>query len=189
MLSKLQEMSYLQYDNALAKIEEKNFTEALKYAEKAYEINNKDVDILNLCGLISLKLNYINKAKNYFYKSNKIDNNCLSSRYLELFVENGEMDRYESNYNEAINKLKNGDHKTAKELINECIKYNGEISDLYIIRAICWEWKGAKKLMKKNLLKALELDIGNEIAIRLIKECITDNKRNRVVEKKGKRTR
>ena len=43
--------------------------------------------------------------------------------------------------------------------------------------------------MKKNLLKALELDIGNEIAIRLIKECITDNKRNRVVEKKGKRTR
>ena len=71
-------------------IEEKNFTEAQIYSQKAYLLNPNDIRVINLIGLLQFNLGNYTQAKDAFLASYELDKNnsftkaCLSDSYFFL---------------------------------------------------------------------------------------------------------
>jgi len=103
--------SYELYNNALSLASVNYITGAERLIDKAYKIYNRDVDILNLRGIIKLLKCDFSQSFNSFYISSAYKDLSISQKYIDIFISD-EFEVFLERYNHAT------------RFINEGLNYN-----------------------------------------------------------------
>ncbi len=131
--------AYKEY--AVLKFEKKEYDEAIKYFNKAYEIKKDDYEVLaNLGNVYAAKKDYENAVK-YLKEAYAIkkDDYRIPQALAEVLYE-------KKSYREAL------------KYINEAIKLKGDDPALYRIRAAIYKAMGKKRKALRDLKKAMSLE-------------------------------
>ncbi len=131
--------AYKEY--AVLKFEKKEYDEAIKYFQKAYEIKKDDYEVLaNLGNVYAAKKDYDN-AVTYLKKAYEVkkDDYRIPQALAEVLYEKK-------------------DYKQALKYINEAIKLKGDDPTLYRIRAAIYKAMGKRRSALRDLKKAMALE-------------------------------
>ena len=137
--NKIKLEAYKEY--AVLKFEKKEYDEAIRYFQKAYEIKKDDYEVLaNLGNVYAAKKEY-DKAVKYLKEAYalKKDDYRIPQALAEVLYEKK-------------------DYKQALKYINEAIKLKGDDPALYRIRAAIYKAMGKKRQALRDLKKAMALE-------------------------------
>lgn len=133
--------SYKKYNEALNMIERNFMTSATEIIEEALELNPKDVDILNLKGLLKfLKCNF-DESFESFYKSTCYDNNELARKYVKLLTSD-EFGIFLSRYNHAIRFIDNDLNQESIQILENIVNEEPELIEPYLLLHLIYEKLG-----------------------------------------------
>ncbi|MFX0038396.1 MAG: tetratricopeptide repeat protein [Promethearchaeota archaeon] len=120
---KEEEMKYIQlYNNGTKFLQNKDYENAIKYFDEAYEINPNDIELLGNLGVSHMSLGNFSEALNYYNKALKINPN-----HITLLFNNGMLLSMQAEYEKAIKSWEkilsiNPDYYQAKFMISQVIK-------------------------------------------------------------------
>ncbi len=144
--------SYKRYNNALDLAEKNYITSACELIEKALEINPKDVDILNLRGLLKLLKCDFSRAFESFYTSMCYGNNEISRKYVDL-LSSDEFKVFLSRYNHSIRFINEDLNHESIQILNNIIDENPEFIEPYVILSLLYNKLGNIEKKDYYLLK------------------------------------
>ena len=154
--------SYKKYNNALDLAEKNYITSACDLVEKALEINPKDIDILNLKGLLKLLKCDFSKAFESFYTSMCYDNNKLSRKYVDI-LSSEKFKVFLSRYNHSIRFINEELNNESIQILNNIIEENPEFIEPYVILSLIYDKLGNINKKQHYLLELRNIDKDNEI--------------------------
>lgn len=163
MSRNIKELSYYYYNESIKLLKNKELSKANELLKKARSIYEDDIDILNLHGIVLLRLNYMSGSKKTFEKSLNISNttNNIAHEYLEFF-NSSDFVIFSENYNRAIANMRNSKYDLAIKCINKCLDINDEVIDLYILKGLCIYRKKEFKKSIQVIDEAYKLDKNNK---------------------------
>lgn len=170
--------SYKRYNNALDLAEKNYITSACELIEKALEINPKDVDILNLRGLLKLLKCDFSRAFESFYTSMCYGNNEISRKYVDL-LSSDEFKVFLSRYNHSIRFINEDLNHESIQILNNIIDENPEFIEPYVILSLLYNKLGNIEKKDYYLLKLREIDKDNDI----LDENIENKQEEKVIDK------
>lgn len=133
--------SYKKYNEALNMIKRQFMTSATEIVEEALELNPKDVDILNLKGLLKfLKCNF-DEAFESFYKSLCYDNNELAKKYVNI-LSSEEFNIFLSRYNHAVRFINNDLYQESIQILENIRTEEPELIEPYLLLHLIYEKLG-----------------------------------------------
>lgn len=130
--------SYKRYNNALDLAHRNYITTALESVEKALEINPKDVDILNLKGLLKLLKCDFSKAFESFYTAMCYGNNELSRKYVDV-LSSDEFNIFLRRYNHSIRFINEELNQESIHILDNMIEEDPELIEPYVILALLYD--------------------------------------------------
>lgn len=167
--------SYKRYNNALDLAEKNYITSACDIIEKALEINPKDVDILNLKGLLKLLKCDFSRAFESFYTGMCYGNNELSRKYVDM-LSSDEFNVFLRRYNHSIRFINEELNQESIQILDNIIDENPELIEPYVILSLLYDKLENIKKREIYLHKLREIDKDNEI--------FEENKKTDTVEPK-----
>lgn len=154
--------SYKRYNNALDLAEKNYITSACDLIEKALEINPKDVDILNLKGLLKLLKCDFSRAFESFYTGMCYGNNELSRKYVDM-LSSDDFNVFLRRYNHSIRFINEELNQESIQILNNIIDENPELIEPYAILSLLYDKLENIKKREIYLQKLREIDKDNEI--------------------------
>lgn len=151
--------SYKKYNEALNMIEKNFINSAIDIVDEALELNPKDVDILNLKGLIKVLKCDFDKAFECFYKSLCYGNNDLSKKYVEI-LSSEEFGIFLSRYNHAIRFINKELNQESIQIFENITNEEPDLIEPYLLLHLIYEKLGNTKKSNEYLevLKNIEKD-------------------------------
>lgn len=143
--------SYNRYNNALDLAHRNYISKALEFAESALKINPKDVDILNLKGLLCLLKCDFSKAFESFYTGQCYGNNELSRKYVTL-LSSKDFKIFLERYNHSIRFINEELTEESIEIFDSLILEEPDLIEPYVISILLYDKMG--NLEKKRDLLA-----------------------------------
>ena len=179
MSKELKLESYKKYNNALELANRKYITNAIELIEQAVSINPKDVEILNLRGLLSLLACKFPVAIESFYISMCYKKEELQSEYVDKLTSE-DFRIFLARYNHAIRFINEELNEESISILNNIIDEEPELIEPYVILALLYD-KMRQEDKKEEYLKVLRIiDRGHDLIE--IKEV---NKEDKEEEKKS----
>lgn len=154
--------SYKRYNNALDLAEKNYITSACDIIEKALEINPKDVDILNLKGLLKLLKCDFSRAFESFYTGMCYGNNELSRKYVDM-LSSDDFNVFLRRYNHSIRFINEELNQESIQILDNIIGENPELIEPYVILSLLYDKLENIKKREIYLHKLREIDKDNEI--------------------------
>lgn len=130
--------SYKKYNNALDLANKNYITTASDIIDKALEINPKDVDILNLKGLLKLLKCDFSKAFESFYTSMCYGNNQLARKYVDI-LSSEEFNIFLSRYNHSIRFINEELNQESIHILENIIEEDPDLIEPYVILALLYD--------------------------------------------------
>lgn len=152
--------SYKKYNEALNMIQRKFMTSAIDIIEEALELNPKDVDILNLKGLLKLLKCNFDEAFESFYKSSCYDNNELAKKYVNI-LSSEEFNIFLSRYNHAVRFVNNELYQESIQILENIRTEEPELIEPYLILHLIYEKLGDNEKANEYMDKLREVDKDN----------------------------
>lgn len=175
--------SYKNYNEALNLASKNYITTATEIIEKALELNPKDVDILNLRGLLKLLKCDFSKSFESFYTAMCYGNNELSRKYVDI-LSSDEFKVFLGRYNHSIRFINEDLNQESIHILNNIIEEDPDLIEPYVILALLYDKIGNLKKKEYYLDKLEQVDKDNPLF-----EAKIDNKDKEIdsVEKKVKK--
>lgn len=152
--------SYKKYNEALNMIQRKFMTSAIDIIEEALELNPKDVDILNLKGLLKLLKCNFDEAFESFYKSSCYDNNELAKKYVNI-LSSEEFNIFLSRYNHAVRFVNNELYQESIQILENIRTEEPELIEPYLLLHLIYEKLGDNQKANEYMDKLREVDKDN----------------------------
>lgn len=152
--------SYKKYNEALNMIQRKFMTSAIDIIEEALELNPKDVDILNLKGLLKLLKCNFDEAFESFYKSSCYDNNELAKKYVNI-LSSEEFNIFLSRYNHAVRFVNNELYQESIQILENIRTEEPELIEPYLLLHLIYEKLGDNEKANEYMAKLREVDKDN----------------------------
>lgn len=152
--------SYKKYNEALNMIQRKFMTSAIDIIEEALELNPKDVDILNLKGLLKLLKCNFDEAFESFYKSSCYDNNELAKKYVSI-LSSEEFNIFLSRYNHAVRFVNNELYQESIQILENIRTEEPELIEPYLILHLIYEKLGDNVKANEYMDNLREVDKDN----------------------------
>lgn len=172
--------SYKRYNNALDLANRNYITSAVDMVEKALELNPKDVDILNLRGLLTLLKCDFSKAFESFYTGLCYGNNELSRKYVDL-LSSEEYNTFLARYNHSIRFINEELNHESIQILDNIILEDENLIEPYVILTLLYDKLGNIKKKEAYMEKLREIDKDNPLV-----DNSKSNKDEEVVEKEVK---
>jgi tetratricopeptide (TPR) repeat protein len=154
--------SYNRYNNALELADKNYITSACCTVEKALEINPKDVDILNLKGLLTLLKCDFSKSFESFYTAMCYGNNELSRKYVDM-LSSDEFNVFLGRYNHSIRFINEELNHESIHILDNMIEEDPYLIEPYIILSLLYDKLGNVKKREIYLQKLREVDKDNAL--------------------------
>ncbi|MDB8790940.1 tetratricopeptide repeat protein [Romboutsia sp. 1001216sp1] len=154
--------SYKRYNNALDLSLKGYLTSAYELIEKAIEINPKDVDILNLKGLLTLLKCDFAKAFESFYTAMCYGNNELSRKYVDM-LSSDEFKVFLGRYNHSIRFINEEMNQESIHILENMIDDDPDLIEPYIILSLIYDKIGNVKKREHYLSRLREVDKDNPL--------------------------
>lgn len=158
--------SYKKYNNAINLANKNYITSALAMIDEAIEINPKDVDILNLRGLLKLLKCDFSKAFESFYTAMCYENNDLSRNYVDL-ISSEEFKVFLGRYNHSIRFINEDLNHESIHIMNNIIDEDPELIEPYVILSLLYDKMGNTEKRDRYLERLRQVDMDNEIIDKL----------------------
>lgn len=158
--------SYKKYNNAINLANKNYTTSALAMIDEAIEINPKDVDILNLRGLLKLLKCDFSKAFESFYTAMCYENNDLSRNYVDL-ISSEEFKVFLGRYNHSIRFINEDLNHESIHIMNNIIDEDPELIEPYVILSLLYDKMGNTEKRDRYLERLRQVDMDNEIIDKL----------------------
>ena len=175
--------SYKKYNEALNLASRNYITTATEIIEKASELNPKDVDILNLRGLLKLLKCDFSKSFESFYTAMCYGNNELSRKYVDI-LSSDEFKVFLGRYNHSIRFINEDLNQESIHILNNIIEEDPDLIEPYVILALLYDKMGNLKKKEYYLDRLEQVDKDNPLFENKIK---SEDKETKVVEKKTKK--
>ena len=146
--------SYKKYNESLNLANKNYITTATELIEKALELNPKDVDILNLRGLLKLLKCDFSKSFESFYTAMCYGNNELSRKYVDI-LSSDEFKVFLGRYNHSIRFINEDLNQESIHILNNIIEEDPDLIEPYVILALLYDKIGNLK-KKEYYLERLE---------------------------------
>lgn len=182
--------SYKKYNNAINLANKNYITSALAMIDEAIEINPKDVDILNLRGLLKLLKCDFSKAFESFYTAMCYENNDLSRNYVDL-ISSEEFKVFLGRYNHSIRFINEDLNHESIHIMNNIIDEDPELIEPYVILSLLYDKMGNTEKRDRYLERLRQVDMDNEIIDKLSSNFrdINDEKEKSIDPKLNKNKR
>ncbi|MGL6104765.1 tetratricopeptide repeat protein [Romboutsia sp.] len=154
--------SYKRYNNALDLANKNYITTALEIIEKALEINPKDVDILNLKGLLKLLKCDFSKAFESFYTGMCYGSHELSRKYVDM-LSSEDFNVFLSRYNHSIRFINEELNQESIHILNNIIEENPELIEPYVILSLLYDKLNNVKKREAYLEYLKDIDKDNPL--------------------------
>ncbi|MGL5348389.1 MAG: tetratricopeptide repeat protein [Peptostreptococcaceae bacterium] len=154
--------SYNRYNNALELANKNYITTAIEFIEKAIEINPKDVDILNLRGLLNLLKCDFSKAFESFYTGMCYGNNELSRKYVDM-LSSDEFNVFLSRYNHSIRFINEDLNQESICILDSMIEEDPDLIEPYVILALLYDKLDNNNKKEYYLEKLRIIDVDNHL--------------------------
>lgn len=154
--------SFKNYNEALNLASKNYITTAVEIIDKALEINPKDVDILNLRGLLKLLKCDFSKSFESFYTAMCYGNNELSRKYVDI-LSSDEFKVFLSRYNHSIRFINEELNQESIHILNNIIEEDPNLIEPYVILALLYDKMGNLKKKEYYLNKLKEVDKDNDL--------------------------
>ncbi len=154
--------SFKNYNEALNLASKNYITTAIEIIEKALEINPKDVDILNLRGLLKLLKCDFSKSFESFYTAMCYGNNELSRKYVDI-LSSDEFKVFLARYNHSIRFINEDLNQESIHILNNIIEEDPDLIEPYVILALLYDKIGNSKKKEYYLSKLQEVDKDNAL--------------------------
>lgn len=158
--------SYKKYNNAINLANKNYITSALAMIDEAIEINPKDVDILNLRGLLKLLKCDFSKAFESFYTAMCYENNDLSRNYVDL-ISSEEFKVFLGRYNHSIRFINEDLNHESIHIMNNIIDEDPELIEPYVILSLLYDKMENIEKRDRYLERLRQVDMDNEIIDKL----------------------
>ncbi|GMK84252.1 hypothetical protein JSCD7_26340 [Clostridioides difficile] len=177
--------SYKRYNNALDLAYKNYITSAINMVNKALEINPKDIDILNLRGLLKLLKCDFAKAFESFYTALCYENNHISRKYVNL-ISSEDFKTFLGRYNHSIRFINEELNYESIHILENIIEEEPELIEPYVILSLLYDKLGNVKKREGYLDKLKELDKDNPVFEKNEeeKEDISKNEETKKVKRK-----
>lgn len=177
--------SYKKYNEALNMIQRKFMTSAIDIIEEALELNPKDVDILNLKGLLKLLKCNFDEAFESFYKSSCYDNNELAKKYVNI-LSSEEFNIFLSRYNHAVRFVNNELYQESIQILENIRTEEPELIEPYLLLHLIYEKLGDNEKANEYMDKLREVDKDNLLFEKEIVKTPKKEEEKKEVPKKQK---
>lgn len=154
--------SYKRYNNALDLAYKNYITSAINMVEKALEINPKDIDILNLKGLLKLLKCDFSKAFESFYTGLCYGNNEMSRIYVDR-LSSEEFKTFLARYNHSIRFINEELNQESIHILDNIIEEDPDLIEPYVILSLLYDKLGNMKKKQVYLDRLREVDRDNEL--------------------------
>ena len=181
-LKQLKLESYKKYNEALNMLEKDFINSASDMIDEALELNPKDVDILNLKGLVKVLKCDFDQAFESFYKSLCYGNNELSKKYVSILASDN-FGIFLSRYNHAIRFINKGLNEESIQIFENITTEQPDLIEPYLLLHLIYNKLGNENKSNEylNILKYIDKD--NPMFD--IKENIQDVQEEKVDNKKS----
>ena len=166
--------SYKKYNNALDLASKNYITSALDNIEKALELNPKDVDILNLKGLLKLLKCDFSKSFESFYTAMCYGNNELSRKYVDK-LSSDEFNVFLRRYNHSIRFINEELNQESIHILDNIIEEDPDLIEPYVILALLYDKLNNTKKKDVYLEVLKQIDKDNPLIYDNNKEIKKDN--------------
>jgi len=154
--------SYKNYNEALNLANKNYFTTSTELIEKALELNPKDIDILNLRGLLKLLKCDFSKSFESFYTAMCYGNNELSRKYVDI-LSSDEFKVFLGRYNHSIRFINEDLNQESIHILNNIIEEDPNLIEPYVILALLYDKIGNLKKKQYYLERLEKLDKDNPL--------------------------
>lgn len=154
--------SYNDYNNSLELASRGYITKAVELIDSALEINPKDVDILNLRGLLKLLKCDFSKAFESFYTGLCYGNNELSRKYVNI-LSSEEFKVFLGRYNHSIRFINEELNQESIHILNNIIDEDPDLIEPYVILYLLYNKLGNEGKKEFYFERLREVDKDNPI--------------------------
>ena len=154
--------SYKNYNEALNLANKNYFTTSTELIEKALELNPKDIDILNLRGLLKLLKCDFSKSFESFYTAMCYGNNELSRKYVDI-LSSDEFKVFLGRYNHSIRFINEDLNQESIYILNNIIEEDPNLIEPYVILALLYDKIGNLKKKQYYLERLEKVDKDNSL--------------------------
>jgi len=154
--------SYKNYNEALNLANKNYFTTSTELIEKALQLNPKDIDILNLRGLLKLLKCDFSKSFESFYTAMCYGNNELSRKYVDI-LSSDEFKVFLGRYNHSIRFINEDLNQESIHILNNIIEEDPNLIEPYVILALLYDKIGNLKKKQYYLERLEKLDKDNPL--------------------------
>jgi len=154
--------SYKNYNEALNLANKNYFTTSTELIEKALELNPKDIDILNLRGLLKLLKCDFSKSFESFYTAMCYGNNDLSRKYVDI-LSSDEFKVFLGRYNHSIRFINEDLNQESIHILNNIIEEDPNLIEPYVILALLYDKIGNLKKKQYYLERLEKVDKDNSL--------------------------
>ncbi|MBQ3420223.1 MAG: tetratricopeptide repeat protein [Romboutsia sp.] len=154
--------SYKNYNEALNLANKNYFTTSTELIEKALELNPKDIDILNLRGLLKLLKCDFSKSFESFYTAMCYGNNELSRKYVDI-LSSDEFKVFLGRYNHSIRFINEDLNQESIHILNNIIEEDPDLIEPYVILALLYDKIGNLKKKQYYLERLEKVDKDNPL--------------------------
>lgn len=177
--------SYKKYNNCLDLAYKNYITSAYNLVDKSLELNPKDIDILNLKGLLSLLKCDFSKAFESFYTSMCYDNNDLSKKYVDM-LSSDEFKVFLGRYNHSIRFINEELNQESIHILDNIIQEDPNLIEPYVILSLLYEKLGETSKKEIYLQKLREVDKDNSLFEKTNEEAKDETEKIETKDKKSK---
>ena len=181
--------SYNAYNNALELANKGYITRAVELIEEALEINPKDIDILNLRGLLKLLKCDFSKAFESFYTGLCYGNNKLSKKYVDILSAE-DFKVFLGRYNHSIRFINEELNQESIHILDNIIDEDPDLIEPYVILYLLYNKLGNDKKKEFYFAKLKEVDKDNPLLEEKKEETLLPAKveESVIVDKKFKKS-
>lgn len=176
--------SYKRYNSALDLANKNYITSAVRIVESALELNPKDIEILNLKGLLKLLKCDFSKAFESFYTGLCYGNNDLSRKYVDILSKE-DFKTFLSRYNHSIRFINEDLNHESIQILDNMIEEDPDLIEPYVILALLYDKLGNVKKREAYLDRLKDIDVDNEI----FEREISQDKEDKQLKESSKNTK
>lgn len=154
--------SYKKYNNALDLAVKGYITSSYDILEQSMRLNPKDVDILNLKGLLTLLKCDFSKAFESFYTAMCYGNNELSRKYVDI-LSSDDFKVFLGRYNHSIRFINEDLNQESIHILDNIIEDDPNLIEPYVILSLLYDKLGDIKKREFYLAKLREVDKDNSL--------------------------
>lgn len=183
MIGNSEENLNLIYNMALELIENKELSKGKELLEKIYNSGNRNIDGLNILGIISYLYCDFEEARRYWYESLELCEDGNEARNFLIDIESYDFQKLNEKYNKSLEFIENKNYEEAISIIEDINKERSEFIETKELLSLLYMVKNKKMLALNNIKLAKEIDIAN-IKFDVICESIKMNNSCKSTESK-----